>query len=65
MHRDDRGWVRGVKMQGWMHKETDYQIFNPINFPLRNRINQICETAVPRGLETLWTALIELNWDTI
>lgn len=55
MRQDDGGWVRGVKMQGWMHKETDYQIFNPINFPRRNRIHQIRETAVPRGLETICT----------
>lgn len=53
--RDDAGRVRGVKMQGWVHKETDYQIFNPINFLRATEYIKIPETAVPRGPETIRT----------
>lgn len=50
-----QGGFTGLKMQGWMHKETDYQMFNPINFLRATEYIKIHETAVPRGPETIRT----------
>lgn len=56
-------WVGGGCMQGWMHKETDYQVFNPINFlAQQNALNS--SAGVPPG--SLWiklcvSTLIKLN----